>query len=554
MLRRTAIVVAIALVVAVGATVLLRPEPEGPHPGERLVADERVFGSDDPIERACGLADEELVRIWRGHRPGRSEELTVVPQEPNFWGSFTLTTHTGPWDYIQTVPLILYGPEHIRARGQIERAAGLADVYPTVGRLTEVDLPARDGRALGEALRDDAGAPKLIVNLLLDGVGRNVIEAWPGVMPTLEMMEREGTSYVDATVGSSPSITPATHATLGTGLYPKDHGITAIQIRRSDGSMRKAFQQRDPSDLLVSTYGDDVDLAYGNASKVGLIGWKSWHFGMFSRGAFHPGGDNDDLGLIGKGRITGKDEWYSTPDYFDEFPGLFERVEEVDLEDGEEDGMWLGNDMLEQHDSPAWVRWQTDAILALLEREGYGHDDVPDMFMANYKAPDLVGHNYGMGSEEMRSVLGALDTELRRILDHLEDTVEDFVVIITADHASTPFANESGAWPVHRGELVRDVDAHFEVPEGETLFDATSAVGSFFDQGLMREVGITIEDIARFLNSYSIRENWSEEELPAGYEHRGGEQVFAAAYPSRRLPDVMRCRFGSPAPPDDIEA
>ena len=55
---------------------------------------------------ACSLPHDELVRIWRGTYPGRSGDIIVVPDEPNFLGaSFP---HSGPWDYLQEVPLLFY--------------------------------------------------------------------------------------------------------------------------------------------------------------------------------------------------------------------------------------------------------------------------------------------------------------------------------------------------------------------------------------------------------------------------------------------------------------
>jgi hypothetical protein len=73
----------------------------------------------DPVARACALPKSQLLRIWRGFDPERSEDIIIVPKEPNYIGSFAVTSHTGPWDYVQQVPLVLYGPGFIRANGQI---------------------------------------------------------------------------------------------------------------------------------------------------------------------------------------------------------------------------------------------------------------------------------------------------------------------------------------------------------------------------------------------------------------------------------------------------
>src|ERR687894_165302 len=49
------------------------------------------------LESACALPKEHLLRIARGVFPGRSPEITMVPREPNFFGSFTANSHSGPW-------------------------------------------------------------------------------------------------------------------------------------------------------------------------------------------------------------------------------------------------------------------------------------------------------------------------------------------------------------------------------------------------------------------------------------------------------------------------
>ncbi|MDQ3619161.1 MAG: hypothetical protein M3391_03415, partial [Actinomycetota bacterium] len=57
------------------------------------------------FETACNLPTKELQRLRRGYMPGRSPEIVVVPKEPNYFGGFTTWTHSGPWDYVQNVPV-----------------------------------------------------------------------------------------------------------------------------------------------------------------------------------------------------------------------------------------------------------------------------------------------------------------------------------------------------------------------------------------------------------------------------------------------------------------
>src|SRR5687768_2135485 len=130
--------VALAVVALVGL-VLWRRGLEGTDPASEL-AGRRTFSDDEPLERACDLADRVLLRIWRGHHPVHSEDITTVPHFPNYSGSFGVTSHSGPWDYVQTVPLVLYGPGQIVANGTVQEAVNITDVYPTVAALAGVEI------------------------------------------------------------------------------------------------------------------------------------------------------------------------------------------------------------------------------------------------------------------------------------------------------------------------------------------------------------------------------------------------------------------------------
>ncbi|MDQ3958617.1 MAG: alkaline phosphatase family protein [Actinomycetota bacterium] len=549
-LRLVRTIVVLALVGGGGVLAAAQVGDDAPVPETQRGDELRTFESNDPVERACALERPLLARVWRGYHPDHSEDVTFVPLAPNYSGAFDVTSHSGPWDYLQNVPLVLYGPGHIAPAGPVPGRASLADVFPTVGALTGVDLPDRDGDVLEEAVEGGAGPPKLIVTIMWDGVGRNVLERWPGRWPHLARLEAEGTSYTEAVVGSSPSITPATHSTLGTGTFPRTHGVPAINYRSDNGGVRNAFANRDPADLKVTTFADLLDPALGNAPLVGMVAWKSWHLGMMGHGTMTPGGDADQLAIIGGDhRLTGNPLYYSAPPYLEEFGGLEQHADELDLEDGKADGKWRGHGILDLHDNPAWVDFETDAILAMLRREGYGADDVTDFFFTNYKPTDIVGHQYTMDSAEMGDVLEAQDAALGRLLDYLDSKVGDYVIVLSADHGHTPSPARSGAWPLLQGQLQEDVDAHFGVPKGKSLLESGGPTGPFLDDEVMEELDVTGADVARFLNGYTIRDNWGGEELPEGYEDRGDENVLAAAWSRRQYAQVIRCAFGARKPP-----
>ncbi|HEX2241140.1 MAG TPA: alkaline phosphatase family protein, partial [Actinomycetota bacterium] len=187
--------------------------------------------------QACGLPAEWLDRIKNGYSPTRSGEISLLPRTPAYLASGEGGwTHAGPWPYLQHVPLVWYGPGVIEARGDIDRAVTLADVAPTMGRLLRGVIRSDDGVALDEVVKLNAKLlrgprPRLIVTVVWDGGGWNVLEQWPDAWPNLARFAREGVSFTNATVGSSPSVTPPVHATLGTGRFPYAHGVTDILVR-----------------------------------------------------------------------------------------------------------------------------------------------------------------------------------------------------------------------------------------------------------------------------------------------------------------------------------
>lgn len=543
------------VVVATGAGCGLWSHDASPTAAEKLAAAPRRFSSDDPVQRGCALGKDLLARIWRGHDRPHSEDITMVPYKPNYSGAFSVNSHAGPWFYVQNVPLVLYGPGRIRASGRVHGPASLTDVYPTVGRLVGKPLQPRDGRVLQRALVPGRRRPpKLVLVVMWDGAGRNVLRRWPKAWPNLARLERRGTSYLDATVGSSPSITPATHSTLGTGAWPRTHGVTAISYRTSSGKVRGVFAHRNPRDLKLTTFADQIDPAFHNRSRVGMLAWKSWHLGMMGHGAQIPGGDHDELALIGAhGGVSGQDAYYSTPAYLHKLPPVDRYIQRVDRQDGKADGKWLGHDMRD-HDNPAWVDYESHDLVSMLRRGRYGRDGVPDLFFTNFKITDIVGHQFTMDSREMQGVLRAQDRGLGRVVRYLDRNVGDYVVVVSADHGHTPSYQRTGAWPILEGELRKDVDAHFGVPHGATLINTTSAVGPFLNHKVMNRLRVGAEDIARFLNGYTIGQNWPKSDLPQGYQDRGDEPVLSAAFPAADYPAIMRCAFGTARVPDSFRA
>lgn len=85
----------IAILAAIVAVMLLRPDEATPSIAERMNVADRVYDTNDPVDRGCALGDKMLLRIWRGSVEGRSPDVVMVPQYPNYTGHSTSLTIPG---------------------------------------------------------------------------------------------------------------------------------------------------------------------------------------------------------------------------------------------------------------------------------------------------------------------------------------------------------------------------------------------------------------------------------------------------------------------------
>lgn len=524
---------------AVGAVYVVTREDDPGETGDRVARKE----GEDFMSKACEVPAKLIRRVRLGYHPAHSEDITFIPDASNYSGNFAGPSHSGPWDYLQEVPFVLYGPGVVDPQGApLEDPASITDFYPTVSEVLDFDLPRRDGSALTEILAEASAPPKLVIVVVWDGVGRNVLDRWPDAWPTLADLEREGASFRRATVGSSPSITPATHSSLGTGTFPRTHGVTGIQYRAPGNAVGESFKELDPALLKPETFADTIDASLGNAPKVGILASHSWHLGMMGHGSALEGGDQDQLVLVGRNGLKAPaPEFYSAPTVPLNPGEMSEYVEATDLIDGRLDDKWLDREITDPSETPALVDYQTEATLQMLQQENYGTDDVPDFFFVNFKTGDTIGHQYTMDSPEMEGVLQAQDEGLGKIVELLDEQVGDYLMLVTADHGHTPSPESSGGWPIGNPELIEDLDEHFEIAQGRSLVQESVAVGLFLDRRVMKQADVTTREIADWLSGYTLRENWAEEELPEAYADRGDEQLFAAVFPTDETPEILRC-------------
>ena len=516
------------------------------------------------MRMARDLGSDVMRALVRGYVPGRSGDIALIPGPWNVLGQWRegregvrdpRSTHATPWDYHQRVPITLYGPGYIRPEVRIDRPVDVTDIAPTMAELLGLGFDAPAGSVLHDALlpasqRPDP--PKAIVTAVFDGGGWNVLSEWPDAWPAQLRYMRAGTTYTNAINGSAPSVTAPIHANIGTGAFPRVHGIPENACRLPDGQIGDvAFEQADMRLLSAETVADAWDRSTSNEAWVGMVGYESWHLGMMGRGASAKGGDRDPAVLWDTER---NDFWtntrdYELPTYLPDQSALGARVEELDASDGARDGRWGGNlldpELYQFPGNPAFAGHYGDAMLEMARNEPIGQDDVTDLAFFEFKTGDIAGHVWGMQSRTFRTVWRTQDRifgELVRILDRRIGEGR-YVLVVTADHGQTPIAENFDGLRIDRFELGDDVDAQFDVVETAQPSDL------YVDHQEMEEQGIDLTQIARFIGDYRYAEGmptgYDPDQLPADLLNR---RVFAGAFPGPFLESLSNQEINALGP------
>lgn len=500
-------------------------------------------------DQICGLEPDWLTAVRRGHFEPRAGQISLLPRTPAYMaGGGRGWSHSGPWDHLQRVPLVLFGPGRIPAKGDVTAPATIADIAPTIAGLLKGSMRS-DGNVLTEAAPISGRSirrpsPKLILTVVLDGAGWNVLDRWPDAWPVLRDMMEQGVSYVDARVGSSPSVTPAVHTTLGTGYFPATHGISSVEVRDEEGRVVDSFFDGESSRYIqTQTVAERWDEQNGNRALVAMVGHVPWHLGMIGQGAEKPGGDLDHAAWLDpedNSWVTNEDH-YAIPAEFGDQNHLRQEMDELDRSDGDHDQRWKGVPTLDRsrwEELPPFGQHHTEELIGLMESEGYGQDGVTDLVFTNYKQIDLLGHYFNMASTQVRDAIVAGDAALGALIEHLERTVGhgEYVVIVTADHGQQPDAEAVDGYGIDPNEVYGDLRARFG---GAVLDVAPTEV--FLDEAALAQSGQTIEDVARFLGGYQLSDNarWITQELFGAGMFAAADRVFEMAVPARLLDEVQ---------------
>jgi predicted AlkP superfamily pyrophosphatase or phosphodiesterase len=534
------------LVVAVAATACAAVPSRRAAPGTQAAAGDAQWAAE-----ICDTVPEVwLQRMLNSYRQDWSGDVQYLPHEGNpVDGGLS---HSGPWAHLQEVPFLMYGPGFVKT-GTYTKPAHLVDIAPTAASLVKFDYQAPDGVPLTQALEpaDDRPLPKLVVTLVWDSAGMDVLNQWPDAWPYLRSLMDRSAWFSNATVDISNSNTPPGHAAIGTGSYPTTSGYVDEFVRFGG----ELDHPSEPRLLLWPTFGDLYDIANGNRPVVGSVATLGSHSMMMSHGSLWNGGDRDisvmrqavDAATGGAEAV----EWnlpdlmrvyYRFPQYANEVSSIDAFSRQLDQEDGKLDGLWRDNSIEQLRsgfDTPARAPYQNQLIKAVVEREGFGQDDVPDLLYLNYKAIDGVGHAFGLDTVEMQDTLRYQDDALRDLVGFLNERVGkgQWVMTLTADHGAQIPAEVSGGIPIDPNRMKTLVTQTFDDDgDGVELFQTIRPLQTWIDPVELADNGHTLDEIAEFIAGITASQvARTDFTIPAGRE---SEPVYQTAFPSRLFAEL----------------
>jgi hypothetical protein len=506
----------------------------------------------DEARRIARLVPKEVLeRVYQGYFPGMSGDVVTVPIGFNYFDGGI--SHSTPWPYTQHVPMVWYGPGIVPSRGSINRPVSSADQAPTLAALTGFSgFEAPDGTVMDEVVDPKAPKPKLIVTLVWDAGGMYVLGLWPNNWPNLKALMSKGVSYANANVGSSPSSTAPVHATMGTGTFPRRHGILDNLQRYPGGRIGDPWTGG-PKGMLVPGFADHYATELGSKVQVGLFATLSWHLGMMGTGTvFDPknrqlavlrerGGGEGAEG-IAWGLSEQQADYYRFPDYVNDGPAINTFWPMADAFDGVNDGLWRGHTFESLRlgfDTPARIPYQTAALQEVMRREGFGHHEGTDLMFINYKLIDEVGHLFSASSEEMGDCVLAQDASLPGFMDFLDRQVGkgNWVLLVTADHGHSASHTVSGGFPIKVPAVDKFLKQSLPTKDKGVVVEKSRPGWSFVDLGEMDGGHYSLEGIAAdFRGMTKLDSTERPDDLSAT---EADDKVLLTSFPGTWLPGMI---------------
>ena len=367
-----------------------------------------------------------------------------------------------------------------------------------------------------------AGEVRLVVAVVIDQLPSWALERYLPLLDAdgaLRHAVATGAYYERARYDYAGTYTAPGHATLFTGVLPREHGVVANEVwdpRRSKvisvvddaehGVLGSDEQFASPHVLRAPTVADELERETNGRALTLSISLKD-------RAAVLPAGQHPDLALFydAKRGVYTTSVWYAgvVPNWLASFQsqhpiltslGVWEpndraalaRLLGPDAATGESDWQGLGNAF--PHDprrspepltalraTPFATEYLFEVARAGVRALGLGNDEVPDLLMLSLSSVDYAGHLFGPESWEYADSLVRADRALGRFLAELPSGTR---VLLTSDHGVAPLPERS----LERSRLA------LRLP--------TKKVAAAVNQVLVTKLGLTAPPVASYTEPF----------------------------------------------------
>ena len=428
------------------------------------------------------------------------------------------TDHNLTHDYDTHVPLVFWGPGHVR-RGSSEKRVSVADIAPTLAALLNVEnIPNAVGKPLSEPfVAGFTQAPKTMVVFLIDQGGWYTLRQHQGYWPNLARLMSEGFTFNQEYVDYGASGTGASHAVLGTGTYPFQNGIFDNKpFMPAIGKRSEVYTADQGVDMMQLKQPTVIDLLGKQAARHAV----TLAYSSASRAALGFGGHGASYMNNGK----------STVFWFDAKAGKFSADEKLftlpeaskkgnfdyDRFLATRQGAWSNQTCLYRDGKPFAKCWMASPAFSAFEGETLAEvikeqrDDLiagtQNLIFIAFKGVDYCGHYMGQESLECHETIKTVDDQIGMLVDLFKGIMhDDLVVMVTADHGVAPLPDVSGGIQIRDEYLMKVLNEKFcqlENSAGPVKAILNSVI--HVDRAQLKNCGHTMDEIVAFLKMYKV--------------------------------------------------
>lgn len=390
--------------------------------------------------------------------------------------------------------------------------------------------------------------PKLVVGLVVDQMRWDYLYRYSNRYCDggFKRLLGDGYSCENTLIPYIPAVTAVGHACIYTGSVPSINGIAGNNFFKDgkkvyccdDAAVKPVgtngrVAQMSPSNLMVTTVGDELRAATNNRSKVIGVSIKD-------RSAILPAGRNANAAYWydpGSGRfVTSSYYMDKLPKWVDDFnssnrpseylSGKWETLYPIDTytestadETAYEDGIVGGakavlpldlKPLAEKHGfdilraTPFGNNLVFDMAKAAIEGEDLGNRGETDMIAISCSSTDVIGHQVGLRAIEIEDTYLRLDKAIADFLSFLDEKVGrgNYLLFLSADHGAMDNPQylrdnrtDAGTWSGEEAKKAIEAALKTKFANSAGLVATVMNYQVFFNTGLIDSLGLDYDAV-----------------------------------------------------------